>query len=474
MKKQILLFSAVLFSITISAQEGRVGINTKTPNATLDVTASADDLTRTDGIIAPRLKGAELKAKDSNYTSDQTGAIVYVTKALAPSDTTTKTVNVTEIGYYYFDGTVWVRLVDKYTEPWNIAGTTNSATSNTQDIYQMGRVALGINYLPVSSARLLVSETDTSGGGSSILTNYGIHNTVISNNTGAKYGIYSDLTDISTSGSGTNYGVRSYVTDMSKSSKTGYGGYYYYGMNGSKDNGNTTHVHGLSNIISLTANGGDLSSGYSYANIASAYGNATGGNLTINALRAYSGYVYPSAYAGRTFTSTTDVIGGHIVARPRGDGTINIPALYAITAQFETTEMTGGTLNVSNTAATLNSFTNFAGSGTYNINRLIGLQVGKAETGSATKTINSSYGIFINPFRFAGDNAANAYNLYSQGGNTKNYFQGKVGIGEGANSPASNLKVTGLKNLADNAAALGAGLAVGDFYHTNGVVKVVY
>lgn len=120
MKKQILLFSAVLFSITISAQEGRVGINTSTPNATLDVTASPTDLTRTDGFIAPRLTGNELKAKDSNYTNDQTGAIIYATAPANP--TTAKTINVTSAGYYYFDGTVWVKMaaggVDRTDDEW--------------------------------------------------------------------------------------------------------------------------------------------------------------------------------------------------------------------------------------------------------------------------------------------------------------------------------------------------------------------
>ena len=110
------IFIAAIF-LTISgtayAQEGSVGINTSTPAATLDVVASPNDTNKTDGFIAPRLKGSELKAK--NYGTDQDAAIVYVTEALALGDTDDKTMNVISMGYYYFDKTLgtagrWARF----------------------------------------------------------------------------------------------------------------------------------------------------------------------------------------------------------------------------------------------------------------------------------------------------------------------------------------------------------------------------
>ena len=62
------IFIAAIF-LTISgtayAQEGRVGINTSTPAATLDVVASPSIPTRIDGLIAPRLKGLELIFKNN-------------------------------------------------------------------------------------------------------------------------------------------------------------------------------------------------------------------------------------------------------------------------------------------------------------------------------------------------------------------------------------------------------------------------
>jgi len=143
MKKNIILLSALLSSVAFYSQ---VGINTETPNATLDVTGKPSDLSKTDGIIAPRLKGSELKAKDSNYASQQTGAIVYVTEALAAVDTTAKTVNVTSMGYYYFDGNIWQKMTGNSAagvNPWNVENTTTPATLNTQNIYQNGNVGMG-------------------------------------------------------------------------------------------------------------------------------------------------------------------------------------------------------------------------------------------------------------------------------------------------------------------------------------------
>lgn len=103
MKKSFIVFSFIVSSIAYS----QVGINTTEPKATLDVTINTTDPTKADGIIAPRVKGSELKIKDSKYTEDQKGTILYVTEALAIGNTTVKTANVTEVGYYYFDGTIW-------------------------------------------------------------------------------------------------------------------------------------------------------------------------------------------------------------------------------------------------------------------------------------------------------------------------------------------------------------------------------
>lgn len=106
MKKLICLL-AILGTYYTNAQ---VGINTEAPKASLDVVATSEMITMPDGIIAPNLTGVQLKAKDNSYTTNQTGAIVYVTQGLATEDRTAKTIKVDTPGYYYFDGQVWQRF----------------------------------------------------------------------------------------------------------------------------------------------------------------------------------------------------------------------------------------------------------------------------------------------------------------------------------------------------------------------------
>lgn len=105
--KKIIFTIGVLMSCAVYSQ---VGINTEIPKATLDVAGKPSDITAVDGIIAPKLKGSELKAKDALYTDEQKASLVYVTEPLDASETTAKTVNVTSIGYFYFDGSIWQTL----------------------------------------------------------------------------------------------------------------------------------------------------------------------------------------------------------------------------------------------------------------------------------------------------------------------------------------------------------------------------
>lgn len=144
------LFPVVL--LTGSFAFAQVGVNTVSPKATLEVAGNPTDNTKFDGIIAPRITGDQLKAK--NYSSSQTGALVYVTAAdSAPSG---QTLDVTSPGYYYFNGdsaiNKWVKLstgIAATPEPWNVQNTANPATTNNQNIYQNGKV--GVGFLPTDA-----------------------------------------------------------------------------------------------------------------------------------------------------------------------------------------------------------------------------------------------------------------------------------------------------------------------------------
>jgi hypothetical protein len=208
MNKLLLSISALVYAANVSAQTGKVGINTETPQATLDIKGVASDPTAHDGIIAPRLTGDELSKK--NYTSAQTGALVYVT---APATSLTKqTVNVSSIGYYYFDGSVWQTAGGN---DWKMTGNakTNPAvhfvgTTDDQDLIfkrngiiagwlneNNGNTSFGSNSLPYNASVFFntavgahalknnsTASLNTAVGGEALLSlSDGIENTAVGN-----------------------------------------------------------------------------------------------------------------------------------------------------------------------------------------------------------------------------------------------------------------------------------------------------
>lgn len=113
----------VFYSITLllcTMAFGQIGINSSSPKATLDIVKNPTNVNLPDGIIAPRLTGDQLKAKDALYikttstVDGQTGTVVFVTTSVTGTPVG-KTINVTSPGYYYFDGDVWKKLNDSVT-----------------------------------------------------------------------------------------------------------------------------------------------------------------------------------------------------------------------------------------------------------------------------------------------------------------------------------------------------------------------
>lgn len=127
--KNIYILALLLTALVTNAQ---TGIGTATPNASLDVRATEDEKTP-DGIIAPQLTYDALVAKNNAYGTEQKGAIVYAITGPTVADTNTasKTYEVTQPGYYYFNGTQWEKFA-KDVSAWNLNGN-NITTAYTAD-----------------------------------------------------------------------------------------------------------------------------------------------------------------------------------------------------------------------------------------------------------------------------------------------------------------------------------------------------
>ena len=159
--KKFLFAVALLPSVLAFSQ---VGINNASPAATLDVTAKTTDGSKPEGLIAPRLTGDQIKSGDTKYTTAQTGTLVYATAAATtPAG---KTINITAPGYYYYDApnSVWQKVANgtsaAASEPWYNVATNTGATSNTQNIYQMGKVGIGTS---APATKLEVNNGTTAG-----------------------------------------------------------------------------------------------------------------------------------------------------------------------------------------------------------------------------------------------------------------------------------------------------------------------
>ncbi|WP_051230771.1 hypothetical protein [Epilithonimonas caeni] len=178
MKKNIILLGAIAISSLAFSQ---VGINTETPQATLDVAIKTTGASLPEGIIAPRLTGDEIKSRDTLYDTPQKGAIVYATAPVGTAST--KTANITAEGYYYFDGSVWTKFGSgtgtSTPEPWYIQNTTTPASANTQNIYQNGKVAVGFSNTDAVSGK----QFDVKGDLKAAVNNAGTYSVLETNNT---------------------------------------------------------------------------------------------------------------------------------------------------------------------------------------------------------------------------------------------------------------------------------------------------
>ena len=106
------VFIIALISVASSAfsQVGKVGINTPSPAATLDIqpnTANAlTTATTAEGLLVPRV--SRLRAANMGVTP-AVSTLIYV-NSVADGSATGTTANVDAVGFYYFNGSVWTKL----------------------------------------------------------------------------------------------------------------------------------------------------------------------------------------------------------------------------------------------------------------------------------------------------------------------------------------------------------------------------
>lgn len=151
MKKNLLSFTIFLSVLTF----GQVGINTKDPKVTLDISKSTN-ITLPDGLLYPKLTADELEAKKDTYTEDQHGTFVYIT---SDNPGTGVTSEVNGEGLYYYNANIQKFVSIKSLQPWFSQSTNVGATTNSENIYHTGQVSIGSNSSD-PSAQFQISSTN--------------------------------------------------------------------------------------------------------------------------------------------------------------------------------------------------------------------------------------------------------------------------------------------------------------------------
>lgn len=125
-KKSLLSIISLLVCNTIFSQ---VGINTTSPQSTLDIVAKnpAGTATATDGMLIPRVD----RQRAQNMNAVEISTIIYVNDYTTGSQTA-QAQNIDANGFYYYNGSVWEKI-NKTLLSYSIGSITQSFRSTDHD-----------------------------------------------------------------------------------------------------------------------------------------------------------------------------------------------------------------------------------------------------------------------------------------------------------------------------------------------------
>jgi hypothetical protein len=142
MKK--VLLTGILACCLLMGNSQNVGIGTASPHTSAKL--HIEDANR--GLLVPRVALVNVSNSASPVNVPATGLLVWNTNAAV--------VGGAGIGFYYWDGAQWVTMRGAGDHDWYEVGTTTAADNINDNIYTLGRVAIGLN-IPNPSAQLHVN-----------------------------------------------------------------------------------------------------------------------------------------------------------------------------------------------------------------------------------------------------------------------------------------------------------------------------
>lgn len=241
MKKIVLsiVFAVSAYSINVNAQ---VGINVDSPSSTLDITAknATGTASSVDGLLVPRVN----RQRAQSMTGVPVSTMVYVTGVVSGSQTGTA-INMDSVGYYYFNGTVWVKMKSTDTPDINIYSSDGTLAGNrvvSQGTNTLAFNATAVNAFSVDGSTLSVDALNNRVGIGTTAPHAQLH--LGSSVANRKIVMYETAdNDNEFYGFGVNPGVMRYQADRTSTDHV-----FYAGVTGGASSNELMRIKGTGNV----------------------------------------------------------------------------------------------------------------------------------------------------------------------------------------------------------------------------------
>lgn len=167
MKTNFTLLATVGSLLTTATISGQVGINSTTPASTLDIVAknATGTSTNVDGVLIPRVT----RQRVQDMVGVPSSTLVYINEVSSGTQTGTA-VNIDAVGYYYFNGTAWVKLHNPNntsgsgTNIYNTDGTLTGNRTVSQGVSTLAFTSTATNGFSVDGSTLSVDAANNRVG----------------------------------------------------------------------------------------------------------------------------------------------------------------------------------------------------------------------------------------------------------------------------------------------------------------------
>ena len=261
---------------------GKVGIG-GTPTTTLDIVATnpTGATTNVDGILIPRVD----RQRAQVMTGTSTGTLVYV-NSIATGAAAGTAINITSIGFYFYDGSFWQKLATGVNNDWALTGNSGTTAGTnfvgTTDVQDLVFKTSAVVSTPLERVRVTTAGNvgiNAPGPTATALL------TINPNTNAIRSGIDMTLTNATSTATGLNITTANSLVN---------------GITVTQNSGTNTSLYGIGGVLST----GNIVSGYNGYRTGSGLSYGIYGINGLNSLYATNASTWAGFLQGRTVISS--------------------------------------------------------------------------------------------------------------------------------------------------------------------------